>query len=54
MAEIKREPLRIVVGEEEYAAFDADHTLSDIARWLVEQGADADEMAFLMRRCADG
>lgn len=38
MAEITREPVTITVGEMEYTAFDEDHTISDVARWLHTQG----------------
>lgn len=33
-----REPVKIVVGETEYDAFDEDHSISDVARWLHAQG----------------
>jgi hypothetical protein len=38
MAEIKREPIKIIVGDVEYTAFDEGHTISDAARWLHTQG----------------
>ena len=48
MAEIKRDPVRIVVGEVEYAAFDEDHTLADIARWIASNPYEAEEMVGLL------
>jgi hypothetical protein len=38
MAEIKRTPITIVVGDVEYHAFDEYHTIADVARWLHTQG----------------
>ena len=45
MAEIKREPVRIILGETEYAAFDEDHTWSDVVRWALSNSrSDAEEL----------
>lgn len=47
MAEIKREPVKITVGDEEYTAFDEDHTIGDVARWLHTQGDTEAAIMFL-------
>ena len=45
MAEIKREPVKIIVGDVEYDAFDEDHTWSDVVRWALSQSrSDAEEL----------
>lgn len=48
MAEIKREPVRIIVGDTEYEAFDENHSLSDIARWILKNEVDAEELIRLL------
>ena len=49
MAEIKRAPIKITVGEIEYTAFDEDHTWSDVARWAISQSrGDAEELRTLL------
>ena len=49
MAEIKREPIKIIVGDAEYAAFDENHTWSDVARWVLSHGrSDAEELQTLL------
>lgn len=48
MGEIKRPPVKIIQGGIEYAAFDEDHTLADIARWIEENQADAEELVCLL------
>lgn len=47
MAEIKREPVVIRVGQEEYQAFDENHTLSDIIRYAASC-ADLEEIKSLV------
>jgi hypothetical protein len=44
MAEIQRAPVKIAVGDTEYAAFDAGHTLSDIARWAMTNPVEGEEL----------
>ena len=44
MAEIKTAPVAITIDDTEYAAFDEDHTLGDIARWVMENRADGEEL----------
>lgn len=48
MAEIKREPVKIVIDGKPHVAFDADHTWSDIARWIAHTRADAEEMVRIL------
>lgn len=48
MSEITREPVKITIGEEEYEAFDEQHTLGDIARWISKNPVDAEELARLI------
>jgi len=45
MSEIKRQPIVIYDADgEKMEAFDANHTLADIARWVCENEADAEEL----------
>lgn len=48
MAEIKREPVKIVVGDIEYEAFDENHTWADIARWVRKNEVDAASLVQLL------
>jgi hypothetical protein len=48
MSEIKRPPVKIIVGEIEYDAFDENHTLADIARWIGSNQLEADELLRLL------
>ncbi len=52
MAEIKREPIKIKVGEIEYDAFDENHTISDIIRYANSQG-DAQETVSVLSLMLD-
>ena len=45
MPEIKTEPVKL---EDEWIAFGPDHTLSDIARWLLENESDAETVRDLL------
>ena len=45
MSEIKRAPITTYDDDgEKLEAFDANHTLSDIARWICENPTDAEEL----------
>ena len=48
MSEIKRPPVRIVVGDVEYDAFDENHSLADIARWIRCNEVDHEEIVRLL------
>lgn len=48
MAEIKREPVRLVVDGVEYDAFDENHSLADIARWVRRNPVDTEELVRLL------
>lgn len=48
MPEIKREPVPIIVSDTAYEAFDDDHTLADIARWIGRNKVDAEEVARIL------
>ena len=41
--EIKREPLRLTLNNEEYVAFDEDHTFNDFLRYLQSEGMELTE-----------
>lgn len=47
MAEIKRKPVKITVDGVEYDAFDEDHTICDVARWLHTMGDSDAAIAIL-------
>ena len=45
MSEVKRDPIcAIDANGDELATFDANHTLSDIARWVCRTTADGEEL----------
>lgn len=49
MPEIKREPfISFDENGNETTAFDADHTIADIARWLIEKDYDTDIIYMLI------
>ena len=44
MSEVRREPIHLTIGEIEYEAFDESHSLADIARWIMRNPVDAEEL----------
>lgn len=48
MSEIMRDPHHTIIDGKECAAFDDDHSLSDIVRWLMQNRPDAEEMHYLL------
>ncbi len=53
MPEIKRLPILTLAGDgSEYVTFDADHTLADISRWIVDIGG-AEDMIWLLQQELD-
>lgn len=49
MSEMKREPHLVVIDGVECEAFDADHSLADIARWIARNETEAEEMVALLQ-----
>ena len=54
MSEVKREPHFVVIDGVECEAFDADHSLADIARWIARNEAEAEEMVTLLQEMMRG
>lgn len=60
MAEIMRDPIKIVVANParednaEYTAFDEDHTIADVARWLHTQGDTEAAIMILQELLSEG
>lgn len=50
MAEIKQPPTRIIIDGTIYDAFGVHHTLSDIARWLMSNRVDAEEVYQMLHK----
>lgn len=49
MSEVKRDPIiSLDVNGDEIAAFDANHSLADIARWLLRNRAEAEELHLIL------
>lgn len=48
MSEIMTPPTKIVVGEVEYEAFHDGHSLADIARWIMKNRGDAEDLRMLL------
>lgn len=54
MSEMKREPHLVVIDGVECEAFDADHSLADIARWIARNETEAEEILALLQRILRG
>lgn len=53
MSEIKREPYLVEIDGVDCEAFDADHSLADIARWIID-GGGGEEMIDLLQQMLRG
>lgn len=49
MPEIKTDPVTIVVDDQAYSCFGEEHTLADIARWLLRNKSEAEEVVELIQ-----
>lgn len=54
MPEVKRDPVTVLVdkgfeGKIKYVCFDDEMSLSDIARWLLNNKSEAEEMLWLLQ-----
>ena len=54
MAEIKRKPILMEVEGGFIEGFDEGHTLADIARWLLKNRVDAEELHYLLGEMLKG
>jgi hypothetical protein len=49
MAEVRLDPVKITIGDDEYAAFGEQHSWADIVRWIAKNRVDLEVVIYLAK-----